>query len=349
MGTGGVMWRHSKTPTDATHSHLREVPAMHVHPPLSAVHPTVRHLLRILWNIATLSESARRYPDVAFRRIWEQIPETMSSTRPVRAYGTFLHHRACAIQRRRPLDTVFHTFFLRNAPHFAVLRRLMLARPLGTAIRIAAIGCSSGAELYTAVWVVSCARPDLRITATGVDIDAAALEKARAGVYARHEHELTRLPDESVDHLSAPSPNALFARTGDILTVAPGLATTTSWVLGDARDSGLAKAIGSYDVVLANNILCHMYDPEAEGCLRNVASLVTPGGHLFTYGVDLDVKSRVVQSLGLVPVRDRVEEIYLADWNALAHWPFTYWGQEPLDKHRRDWEARYAAVYQRPA
>ena len=322
---------------------------MHAHLPVPAIHPGTRRLLRILWNIATLSDAARRYPDVAFRRLWDRIPPASRSTRPALAYGNFLHRRACARQQRRPLDTVFHTFFLRNAPHFEVLRNLGLARPLLSAVRIAAIGSSSGAELYTAAWVISCSRPDLRITATGVDIDAGALVKAQSAVYARDEHELSRLPDEAVDRLCEAAPNALFTREGDYLRVSPRLTEGTSWVSADARDPRLPEMIGSHDVVLANNILCHMYDHEAAACLRNIAALVAPGGHLFTYGVDLDVESRVVRSLGFVPVRDMIEEAYLADWNALAKWPFTYWGREPLDKHRKDWALRYAAVYQRPA
>ena len=308
-----------------------------------------RRVLRILWNIVTLSDTARLYPDVAFRRIWQCIPATMYSARPVQAYGTFLHRRACASQRRRPLDTVFHTFFLRNAPHFEVLQRLMLARPRRSTVRIAAVGCSSGAELYTARWIIARVRPDIRVIATGVDIDAAALAKAESGVYSRSEHELTRLPEGALDRLCEASPNALFTRDGDLLTISPELRTDSSWVMRDARDHRLAEVIGSFDVVLANNILCHMYDPEAGECLQNIATLVSPGGYLFTYGVDLDVKTRIVQSLGLDPVDDMIEEIYLADWNALAHWPFTYWGREPIDKRRRDWKVRYAAVYKRPA
>lgn len=322
---------------------------MYANLPASALHPSVRRVLRILWNIATLSETARRYPDVAYGRIWRRIPPRLYSSRPVHAFGSFLHRRTCASKQRRPIDSVFHTFFLRNAPHFDVLTRLMLERPSGSAVRIAAIGCSSGAELYTARWVISSARPDLPVTATGVDLDVPALAKAESGLYSPREHELTRLPDGALDRMCEGSPTALFTREGDLLKISPALMVNNSWVLRDARDTRLAESIGSYDVVLANNILCHMYDPEAEACMRNVVTLVSPGGYLFLYGVDLDVKTRVVKSLGLHPVDYRIEEAYLADWNALAHWPFTYWGREPLNKRRRDWKIRYAAVYQRPA
>lgn len=306
-----------------------------------------RHALRIAWNVAILSDTARYYPDVAYRRIWNAIPDSMRSSSAVRSFGRFIHRRTCARQVRRPVDSTFHTFFLRNAPHFEVLRRRVLEWPRGSALRIAAIGCSSGAELYTTIWTVRRVRPDLQVSATGVDIDAPALEKARTGVFARHEHEFSRLPEEEFTRLCTPAPVALFNRDERSLRISDDILSVPSWVLYDALDPGLRHAIGQQDMVLANNILCHMYDREAEQCLRNIAGLMAPGGYLFMYGVDLDVKSRVASSLGLVPVRDMIEDVYLADWNALARWPFSYWGREPFDGTRPDWEMRYAAVYQR--
>lgn len=121
-----------------------------------------------------------------------------------------------------------------------------------------------------------------------------------------------------------------------------------SWVLGGARDPQLPETLGSYAVVMANNILCHMYDPEAAECLRNIAALVAPGGHLFIYGVDLDVKSRVMRSFGFVLMDDMSEDVLLADSGTLAESPFRYWGREPTDERRRDRALRYEAVYQRP-
>jgi Methylase of chemotaxis methyl-accepting proteins len=325
---------------------------MYAGSPTPVLHPSVRRALRILWNIATLSEHARKYPDIVYGRIWKRIPPRLYSAPLVYSFGSFLHRRTCASKQRFTLNTdftVFNTFFLRNAPHFDVLQLLMRERPNGSAVRIASIGCSSGAELYTARWVISSARPDLRITAIGVDLNHIALAKAESGLYSRHEHELMRLQEGALDRLCDGSPTALFMREGDLLRISPRLMVNNSWVLRDACDTSLAKAIGSYDVVLANNMLCHMYDSEADACMRNIATLLSPGGYLFIYGVDLDVKTRVVKSLGLQPVDDEIEETYLADWNALAHWPFTYWGREPLNKRRRDWKVRYASVYQQPA
>ena len=308
----------------------------------------VRRVSRILWNTLTCSERGRKYPEVAMALLWGRLSPTSRSTMAGRACGRFLHKRACARQQRKPVDSTFHTFFLRNAPQFEVFRQLLEERPHNSVARIAAIGSSSGAELYSAVWVARSARPDMRILATGVEIDPAAIEKAKTAAYARTDHELQRLPEGEVERLCTAQPLPLFVSDGDVLKVPERVREAASWVLHDARSPELLKAIGPQDFVFANNILCHMYDPEAELCLRNIARLVTPGGYLFMYGVDLDVKSRVVRSIGFIPVSYMIEEVYLADWNALAHWPFTYWGREPLDTTRREWHVRYGSVFQRP-
>lgn len=249
-------------------------------------------------------------------------------------------------QPRRPTDVAFHTRFFRNAPQFEVLRNVVRELPAHASLRVASVGCSSGAELYSALWVVRGTRPDLRVTATGLDIDAASLRKAQAGTFTRNDRELSNLSEEEIATLCDPS--GVFVADGESLSVAPWVRAGCSWLLADVREPTLARALGPHDVVFANNILCHMHDAEAEACLRSITTLVAPRGHLFMFGVDLDVKSRVIPAAGLTPVPDQVAEAYLVDREALAKWPFTYWGREPLDTRRRDWLLRYAAVYRRP-
>jgi len=303
---------------------------------------------RIAWNVLTLSPMARSYPDLALRRLWKSIPPRRYENRLVRMYGRFLHRRACASQPRKPLDVIFQTSFFRNLPQLEVLQRLVSARPYATAMTVASIGCSSGAELYSAKWMVRCARPDLRVVATGVDLDNDALVKATRGVYRRGERELTGLSDAMVDRLATDAPYPLFAREGDHLTISEALRADVTWRHADARDPGLATLLGAHDVVMVNNILCHMRDPEAEACLRNVLRAVAPGGYLLSFGINLDVREHVVLGAGLAPVKDDIERVYLADSDALSKWPLRYWGCEPFDRRRRDWATRYGTVFQRP-
>jgi hypothetical protein len=99
-------------------------------------------------------------------------------------------------------------------------------------------------------------------------------------------------------------------------------------------------------MVVANNFLCHMDTSEAEGCLRNIARLVSPAGYLFVSGIDLDVRMKVAFELGWRPLQELLEEIHEGDPYLRRYWPSQYGGLEPLDKTRQDWGTRYAAVFQ---
>jgi hypothetical protein len=83
----------------------------------------------------------------------------------------------------------------------------------------------------------------------------------------------------------------------------------------------------------------------AERCLRNLAQLVSRDGHLFVSGVDLDVRTKVVLDLGWKPVTELVDEIHDGDPLVRADWPWQWWGLEPLDRRRRDWQTRYASAF----
>jgi chemotaxis protein methyltransferase CheR len=190
-------------------------------------------------------------------------------------------------------------------------------------------------------------RPDLRIVATGVDLSPAAVAKAEKAAYGLEDSEVRRLSGDQIEELSTGT-FPLFRRQGHELIVAEAMRTDVTWLLGDARDPRLADLLGAHDVVMVNNVLCHMQDQEAEACLRNVIRLLAPGGYLVTYGVNLDVRTRVVREAGLTPVMDDIERVYRADCTALAKWPLAYWGAKPFDARRPDWATRYGAVFQRP-
>ena len=90
-----------------------------------------------------------------------------------------------------------------------------------------------------------------------------------------------------------------------------------------------------------------LQDREAEKCLCNLARLGKPGGYLTVFGLDLDFRTRRMKSQGYIPVPSRIEEIHSGD-RAMLDCPWTWWGLEPLDKTRADWQTRYAVVFQVP-
>jgi chemotaxis methyl-accepting protein methylase len=302
---------------------------------------------RVLWNVLTLSPAAHNYPDAAFFRLWNWLPPAARKNRLAHAYGRFLHRRARARQARNPVDSLVHTFFLRNLPLMEVLRRLVEAGRYASGLTLASIGCSSGAELYSTKWALHAARPDLQVFVIGVDLSGTAVAKAERAVYGLQDSEVRRLSSDQIEELSR-GPFPLFQRQGDELIVPEALRTDVTWLVSDARDSRLAALLGAHDIVMVNNVLCHMRDQEAEACLRNVVRLVAPGGYLLIYGVNLDVRTFVVREAGLIPVMDDIERVYLADRSALAKWRLVYWGSEPFDGRRPDWAVRYGTVFQRP-
>jgi len=97
-------------------------------------------------------------------------------------------------------------------------------------------------------------------------------------------------------------------------------------------------------------LLIHMEKAEAVACTRNLLQLVRPGGMFVCRGIDLDVREEVAADFGLRPITSHLEEIHYADaaLDAPSGWPWHYWGLEPLDKSRKNWLHRYAAIFQVP-
>jgi SAM-dependent methyltransferase len=174
------------------------------------------------------------------------------------------------------------------------------------------LACSNGAEVYSIVWAIRSARPDLNLDVHAIDISNEILEVAKRGAYSLGENPLVNAP-------------ILERLTGD---------------------PGLTKRLGPQDIVVANKFLCHMAPPDAERCLRNLTQLVSPGGYLFVSGIDLDVRTKVAVDLSWTPVPSLLEEIHNGDPSVRHDWPWKYWGLEPFDSKRRDWSIRYAEVFQ---
>lgn len=291
---------------------------------------------RILRSIATRTEDSKNYPDRAVAILWNQRPEVIRSWKLTQAVGRLIHRR---VRRVQPRGGGNYTRFFRNVPQLELLRDLALEMPTGVGVplKIAVLGCSTGVELYSAVWMIRTARPELKIEALGIDISETCIQTARSGVY--------RLQETEVAGVSETSHERLFCRRGDTLRIQDWLKEGVSWWVGDVYSSDLAAQFGLQDIVLANNFLFQMPPKRAEACLKNIVRLVAPDGYLCAGGVDLDIRSRTLRELGLIPVPARVEDIYTAEEGMLTAWPLSFWGLEPMDRRRQDWPARYTTVF----
>lgn len=277
------------------------------------------------------------------RRMWDWLPSSLTALAPVQSYGNFLH---ALVRMQSARAQAFATLFFRNRPELELIRRLVDRLPKGDTLRVTVLGCSTGAEAYSVAWRIRSARPDLKLVMSAVDIAKQAVEFAACGVYSLATRQLS--DTQICEAMTAAEMEELFHRDGDVLRVRSWIKEGIDWRAGDAGAAKIVDDLGPQDMVVANNFLCHMSPSEAERCLRNIARLVGPHGHLFVSGIDLDVRTKVARELGWQPVDELLEEIHDGDPYLRKYWPGQYAGLEPLNKRRRDWRIRYAAVFQSP-
>jgi len=272
--------------------------------------------------------------------IWDHLPSRVRNLNIVRSYGTWLHGLVCLSARRQQF---FGTFFLRNRPALELMRRLAGQKPHGARLRIAVLGCSIGAEVYSIHWTIRSARPDLKVLLEAVDISKDILSFAEKGIYTPNTSELVGA--SIFERMTETEMAEMFDWESDQAKVKPWLKRGITWHLRDVADPELITILGPQDMVVASNFLCHMTRADAEKCLGNIAQLVSPGGYLFVSGVDLDVRTKIAIGLGWEPVRDLLVEIHEGDRSVRADWPWAWWGLEPFNRKRDDWQTRYAAAF----
>jgi chemotaxis protein methyltransferase CheR len=285
---------------------------------------------------ATRSWKPHALGDRAAEMLWNGLPQPVRSWTPTRALGRRIHRRACRIQAR---GGACYTRFFRNVPQLEFIRDLVLEMPPGVPVKIASIGCSTGAELYSALWMIRRARPAQAIQALGIDREEECVQAASRGVYPFRVVEVAGMSETSYERL--------MTREGKTLVVQDWMKEAVTWAVGDACSSDLPARFGLHDVVIANNFLFAMSPERAESCLRNLTRLVAPNGYLVVSGVDLDLRSRILGELGFLPVTARCEDIHTAE-DVHTAWPLRFWGLEPIDRTRQEWPARYTTVFRSP-
>ena len=274
------------------------------------------------------------------KRIWERLPSRVRNLYPIRSYGTWLHKLVCLRARR---EMYFGTFFLRNRPALELMRRLTDQKANGSTLRIAVLASSIGAEVYSILWTIRSARPDLKVVLAAVDISQEILSFAEKGTYTPDTSQF--VGSSIFERLTKDEMVEMFDWDGDEAKVKLWLREGITWHLGDAADPELINILGPQDMVVASNFLCHMAPADAERCLANIAQLVSPRGYLFVSGVDLDVRTKVAVDLGWEPVPELIAEIHNGDPCMRADWPWQWWGLEPMNRRSHDWQIRYAAAF----
>jgi SAM-dependent methyltransferase len=272
--------------------------------------------------------------------VWNRLPSSLTKAHSIRLYGTLMH----TLVKLRAVRKQYHgTYFLRNRPELELIRALSNQRPKSSTWRITVLACSNGAEVYSILWAIRSARPDLKVIVHAIDVSNEILKVARKGLYSLKGQELMDSP--IFERLTEEEMRAIFDRENDDVRVKSWIREGINWQVADAGDPELVNRLGHQDIVVANKFLCHMRPPDAEKCLRNVSHLVNPGGYLFVSGVDLEIRTKVALDLGWTPIPDLLEEIHNGDPSVRRDWPWEYWGLEPFNSKRHDWNVRYASVF----
>lgn len=294
------------------------------------------------------------------RRVWNRLPGFVRRGRAGRVYGRHLHRLVCRRAERRQNHS---TFFLRNRPELELMRRLLHQKAPRSSLKLCVIACSKGAEVYSILWALRSLRRDLRVDTQAMDISPEFVEFAKRGIYSRRG--LSGLMDAKQDpdtqlaettwrdqglsifhRMTEDEMASMFEMDEDQARIRPWLKEGITWLTGDAGDPELIRTLGPQDMVVANRFLCHMDSASAEQCLRNIAQLVKPGGHLFVSGIDLDVRAKVAKDLGWKPVLELMKEIHEGDITLNQAWPLEWWGLEPFCTDLPDWKFRFASAFQ---
>src|SRR2546422_9495024 len=78
--------------------------------------------------------------------MWSHLPPPVRTFPPIRLYGSFLNR---LVRWRSARRQYFATYFLRNRPQLQLISRLSDQIAVGSTLRLAVLGCSNGAEVYS--------------------------------------------------------------------------------------------------------------------------------------------------------------------------------------------------------
>jgi chemotaxis protein methyltransferase CheR len=192
------------------------------------------------------------------------------------------YHPAGAADRMRVLSSVTNneSYFFRERAQLELLRDEVLPELAAVArregrrdVKALSAGSASGEEAYSLAIigreVLDGSALELRVT--GVDLDQAALERAREGWYRDHAF---RGMDERVR-------GRYFRADGDGWRLEPGVRDSARFEHANLVDSGWSRGVQPQDVVFCRNVLIYFDEPGLRRAVENLYGILRPGGYLF--------------------------------------------------------------------
>ena len=196
-------------------------------------------------------------------------------------YLRFAPERAAEQQRMVSHLTNNETYFLREQPQLDVFSSHVLpslkerrAREEDRALRVVSVGCSTGEEALTLATLLFDSGHffwgwDVKVT--GVDIDAAALERAARGVY--HKNSLRAVTPAQLERHFVPE--------GDGVRVKDSIRKLVSFRPGNLLEPSAYEGLSPLDTVFCRNVLIYFSDEAIQRAVQLFHAILAPGGYLF--------------------------------------------------------------------
>lgn len=168
--------------------------------------------------------------------------------------------------------TVGETYFLRHIEQFRAFTEFVVPDRLAHGrLRVLSAGCSSGEEPYTLAMLLRESYPGAAFAVHGIDLNAAAIARARAGRYSRWSLRATAPAFEQ----------RWFQPDGRDVLVVPEIRAAVTFEQANLLDDGELVIAGRWDVVFCRNVLMYFTDDQASALIARIARALAPGGYLF--------------------------------------------------------------------
>lgn len=172
------------------------------------------------------------------------------------------------------------SYFFREGRQLEILRSEVLpsladvrSRSRDDSVRILSMGAAAGEEPYTLAIVAleALAGCGLGVQVTGVDVDRAALDRARTAEY--RPHAFRGVPEDVVERY--------FEPTSGVWRLRADVRETARFQHGNLVDPDWTGTVPPQDVVFCRNVLIYFQEEAVRQAVRNLYEVVRPGGYLF--------------------------------------------------------------------
>ena len=196
-------------------------------------------------------------------------------------YLRFGPQRAEELERMVSHLTNNETYFYREMPQLKVFAETVLrnlkerkSESGDRRLRILSAGCSTGEEVHTLAMIVYDSGQffwNWEVNVVGMDVDHAALEKARKGVY--HTNSFRSISPALVERH--------FVKQGTGAQVKDAIRKLVRLRHGNIVERASYEGLAPLDVVFCRNVLIYFSDAMIGKVVRIFHEVIAPGGYLF--------------------------------------------------------------------